>query len=108
MGTALAVIATVFVATGLALATVALYGMLRMPDLLRRMHVAGLVTGPAVIAVLLGAVASARASVITSAVLVIVFVLITAPLSTHAIARAARRRAGGPDGDQAPLPEAHS
>ena len=49
-------------------------------------------TGPTVIVVLLASVASRSAEIITSAVLVLLFVLITSPLSTHAVARAARRR----------------
>ena len=44
------------------------------------------------ILVLLASVATGSAEIITSAVLVILFVLITSPLSTHAIAQAARRR----------------
>ena len=77
---------------GLLLATVGLLGLLRMPDIFHQLHPAGLVTGPAVILVLLASGASGSAEIITSAVLVILFVLITSPLSTHAIARAARRR----------------
>ena len=44
------------------------------------------------IVVLLASVATGSAEIITSALLVILFVLITSPLSAHAIARAARRR----------------
>jgi multicomponent Na+:H+ antiporter subunit G len=45
-----------------------------------------------VILVLLASVAGGSAEIITSAALVVLFVLITSPLSTHAIAQAARRR----------------
>lgn len=94
-------------AIGLTLATVGLYGLLRMPELPRQLHAAGLVTGPATIAILLAAFATGRADVITSAVLVIVFLLITAPLSSHAIARASHARPSdepeGGDGDRAPM-----
>jgi len=86
------IVGSVFLLLGLLLATVGLYGLLRMPDIFHQLHPAGLVTGPAVILVLLASGASASAEIITSAVLVILFVLITSPLSTHAIARAARRR----------------
>jgi len=81
------------IAVGLALATVALFGLLRMPDVYAQLHAAGLVTGPAVTAVLLAAVATGNAEIITSAVLIVLFVLITAPLSSHAIARARRGQA---------------
>jgi len=79
-------------ALGLLLATIGLYGMLRRTDILHQLHAAGLVTGPAVILVLLASVASSSAEIVTSAALVVMFVLITAPLSSHAIARAALRR----------------
>ena len=82
----------VLLALGLLLATIGLYGMLRIPDIFHQLHPAGLVTGPAVILVLLAGVFSGSAEIITSAALVLVFVLITSPLSTHAIAQAARRR----------------
>ena len=86
------VIAAGLIALGLLLATIGLYGMLRLPDIFHQLHPAGLVTGPAVILVLLAAAFTSNAEIITSAALVILFVLITSPLSTHAIAQAARRR----------------
>jgi monovalent cation/proton antiporter MnhG/PhaG subunit len=73
-----------------------------MPDLPRQLHAAGLITGPATIAILLAALATDRAEIITSAVLVVVFVLITAPLSSHAIARAAHERPSVEPGDGDP------
>jgi monovalent cation/proton antiporter MnhG/PhaG subunit len=77
---------------GLLLATVGLIGLLRMDDVFAQLHAAGLVTGPAVIAVMLASIATGDAEVITSALLVLLFVLITAPLSGHAIARETYRR----------------
>ena len=44
------------------------------------------------ILVLLASLSTGSAEIITSAVLVILIVLITSPVSTHAIAQAARRR----------------
>ena len=89
------IVGTVLVMLGLLLATIGLYGLLRMRDIFHQLHPAGLITGPAVIVVLLASVASGSADIITSAVLVILFVLITSPLSTHAIAQAALRRPRG-------------
>ena len=86
------VVGSALLLLGLLLATIGLYGMLRMPDIFHQLHPAGLVTGPAVILVLLASAATGSAEIITSAALVILFVLITSPLSAHAIARAARRR----------------
>lgn len=86
------IVAIALLALGLALATVGLYGLLRKPDIFHQLHAAGLVTGPAVILVLLASLGTGSAEIITSAVLVILFVLITSPLSGHAIAQAAHRR----------------
>ena len=88
----LGAIGTALLATGLVLATIALYGLLRMPDIFHQLHAAGLVTGPALVLILLAALASGSAEIITSAALVLVFILVTSPLSSHAIAQAARRR----------------
>jgi len=86
------VVGAVLLGLGLLLATVGLYGLLRIPDIFQQLHPAGLITGPAVIVVLLASVATGSGKIISSAVLVLLFVLITSPLSTHAIAQAARRR----------------
>lgn len=77
---------------GLALATIGLYGMLRHPEIFEQLHAAGLVTGPAVILILLASLASRRAEIATSALLVVAFILVTSSLSTHVIALAAWRR----------------
>jgi multicomponent Na+:H+ antiporter subunit G len=100
--TALDVIAAVVLTLGLLLATVALIGLLRMPHIFDQLHPAGLVTGPAVLLVMLGSVATRSAEIITSAALVALFVLITSPLSTHAVAQAARHRPSGDPPDEAP------
>jgi multicomponent Na+:H+ antiporter subunit G len=86
------IVGAALLALGLLLATIGLIGLLRLPDIFHQLHPAGLVTGPAVILVLLAAVATGSAKIITSAALVILFVLVTSPLSTHAIAQAARNR----------------
>lgn len=77
---------------GLTLATIGLYGMLRKPDIFHQLHAAGLVTGAAVLLILLASVATGSPEIITSAILVGGFVLVTSPLSGHAVARAAWRR----------------
>ena len=96
---ALTVASFVLLGAGLLLATVGLYGLLRMPDTLRQLHPAGLVTGPATILVLLATVGSANAAIISTAALVIVFVLITSPLSSHAVAQAAYLRRSHPEAE---------
>jgi multicomponent Na+:H+ antiporter subunit G len=108
--TALEIVGLVLVAAGLLLATVGLYGMLRHPGIFDQIHAAGLVTGPAIILILAASIATREAEIITSAALVILFVLVTSPLSGHAAAQAAfvrARRREGPHGsadgdDQSP------
>jgi len=89
----LGALGTALLATGLLLATIGLYGLLRMPDIFHQLHAAGLITGPALVLILLAELASGSAEIVTSAVVVLVFLLITSSLSSHAIAQAARRRA---------------
>ena len=76
---------------GLTLVSIGLFGLLRKPDIFHQLHPAGLITGPAVLLVLAASFATGHAETITSAVLVITFILITSSLSSHAIARAAAR-----------------
>ena len=99
MGAAVDVLAVAVLGLGLLLATVGLYGLLRMPDVFAQLHAAGLVTGPAVLLVLLAAVATGSDEIVTSAALVFLFVLVTSPLSSHAIAQAARLREDRPDAE---------
>jgi len=95
------VLAIALIGAGLTLATIGLYGLLRMPAIFDQLHAAGLVTGPATLLILLAAIATGSAEIITSAALVFIFVLITAPLSSHAIAQAAyRARDLGEDDDR--------
>jgi monovalent cation/proton antiporter MnhG/PhaG subunit len=85
-------VGAVFLVSGLALATVGLIGLILKPDLFDQLHAAGLVTGPGVILVLLASVGTGRAEIITSALLVIGFILVTSSISTHVIAHAGVRR----------------
>jgi multicomponent Na+:H+ antiporter subunit G len=103
LGTLLDAAGIALLVLGMTLATIGLYGLLRMPGIFDQLHAMGLITGPSIILILVAAVATASAEIITSAALVIVFVLITAPLSGHAIARAAyhtRDRQGDGDEDE--------
>jgi monovalent cation/proton antiporter MnhG/PhaG subunit len=103
IGTVLEALGAGLIVAGLVLATIALVGLLRLPDanLLGQLHAAGLLTGPAVLAVLLAAVGTGNGEIVTSAVLVFAFLLVTAPLSAHAIARAAHRRGADDEGRRA-------
>ncbi|MHA6797692.1 cation:proton antiporter (plasmid) [Pseudonocardia bannensis] len=86
------VIGAALLLVGLTLMTISLYGVLRLPDTFSQLHAQGLATGPGVLAVLASSVATENAAIITFAVLAIVFVTLTSPVSGHAIARSARHR----------------
>jgi monovalent cation/proton antiporter MnhG/PhaG subunit len=89
-------VATGLLALGLIVTTVGVYGVLRMPDVYSQLHAAGMASGVGVIAIVLASVATRDAATITSAALVIAFLLLTAPISSHAIAWAAYRRREAP------------
>lgn len=96
--TILDVLAAALLFGGLTLATIGVFGLLWMRDVFHQLHPAGLVSGPALLLVLLAAVGTGQAEIITSAALMFAFLLITSSLSNHAIAHAAwqvRSRAAG-------------
>jgi multicomponent Na+:H+ antiporter subunit G len=86
------VIAFVVAALGLAFMTVAGIGLLRMPDLPTRMH-ASAKAGTLGAALVLAAVAVhfGDSAITVRVVVVCVFLLLTAPIASHIIARAAYR-----------------
>ena len=86
-------VGSVLLLLGLTLATIGLYGLLRKPDIFEQLHPAGLITGPAVLLVLLASIGTGKPGTITSAILVVGFVLVTSSLSSHAIAQAALHHA---------------
>ncbi|HET8785279.1 MAG TPA: universal stress protein [Candidatus Limnocylindrales bacterium] len=91
-------LAAILLLGGCALATIGLYGLLLKPDIFEQMHVAGLISGPAVVLVLLASLGTGSAEIVTSAILVAAFVLVTSSISTHVIAHAAVRRYAGVPG----------
>jgi multicomponent Na+:H+ antiporter subunit G len=79
-------------ALGIALMWVAGIGLLRMPDLLTRMHASSKAGTLGAILVLLAVVVHfAEAAVTVRALVVCIFLLLTAPIASHVIARAAYR-----------------
>lgn len=89
---ALDVIGGLLLLLGLSLQTICIYGLLRLRDTYQQLHAQGLATGPGVMAVLAASIATENGGIITFAVLAIIFIAITSPISSHAIARAERRR----------------
>jgi monovalent cation/proton antiporter MnhG/PhaG subunit len=102
IGSLLGIAGSAALLLGLTLVSIALYGMFRRSSIFEQLHAAGLATGSGVILVLVAALATGSAEIATSAALVVVFILVTSSLSTHAIAFAAWRlgAASGPSGGQ--------
>ena len=88
----LEVLALVLLALGSIIMTISLYGVFRMPDVYGQLHAAGMASGLGAITILLASIATRDAATISNAVLVIAFLMLTAPISSHAIAWAAYRR----------------
>ena len=88
-------LAAILLLGGCALATIGMYGLILKPDIFEQLHVAGLITGPAVVLVLLASLGTGSAEIVTSAIVVAAFVLVTSSISTHVIAHAAVRRYAG-------------
>jgi multicomponent Na+:H+ antiporter subunit G len=86
------VVAAALLLLGLAVMTLGLYGVLRMPEIYLQLHAASLVSGLGVTAILLAALGTGNGGVMAGAAVVAVFLLLTAPISSHAIAWAAYRR----------------
>ena len=85
----LTAIADLLIVFGLLAMSVAVIGMIRMPGLRLRLHAASLVGVMGTFPVLLAAIASQDAALITRALLIGVFLLFTMPVTIHVLARAA-------------------
>lgn len=85
-------LADALVLASLALMSIAVYGMLWMPDIYTRLHAAGkgIVIGNLLL--VLAAPLTGEPAVVAREILIGVFLLITTPISAHAIGQAAFRR----------------
>ncbi|HET7313743.1 monovalent cation/H(+) antiporter subunit G [Salinisphaera sp.] len=77
------------------------FGMLRMPDLFARIHAASVADTGGMLLILTGLMIQAGFGLTTARlVLIVVFLLITGPTATHALARAARQDGLKPDSEE--------
>ncbi|HSL84884.1 MAG TPA: monovalent cation/H(+) antiporter subunit G, partial [Thermoanaerobaculia bacterium] len=86
---------------GLAVLTLALAGVWRFPDLSTRLHAAAKIGSLGLAALLMGSLATGDAVLVVRSLLIAVFLVLTAPVATYVVARAAHRRGweGGREGD---------
>lgn len=86
------VLSDLLVFLGLALLTVAVYGVIRLPDVYTQLHAASK-AGFVGVAVLLAAAAlDGDGATLARAVVIVVLLAVTTPVAAHAVARAALRR----------------
>lgn len=87
-----AVVTDVLTVLGVAILTIGVYGVVRMPDVYTQLHAASK-AGFLGIAALLAAVAlQGGGAIVGRAVLIVGLLAFTTPVAAHAIGRAARRR----------------
>ena len=97
---ALSIIAAISIMLGLASMTVSVLGTIRLRDTYLRLHAAANSAVSGAVLILAGSLATGEPHIIIRAALVALFVLLTAPVSAHAIGQAEyRRRRGEPQAE---------
>ena len=103
-----AIVSDVFIVLGLAILTIGVYGVVRLPDTYTQAHAASKAGFLGVALLLVSASIEGDGAIIARAVLTITLLAMTTPVAAHAILRAARRRGEemrSPDAvDEAPTP----
>ena len=89
---ALPVVADALVLLGLAVTTLGVAGMFRMPDVYTELHAASKAVVLGVVAFLVASLAAADSAVTSRVILIAGFLILTTPVGAHVIARAAWSR----------------
>jgi len=92
VGAVVPFLADALVFLGVLVMTVGVYGVVRLPDTYARLHAASKVVVLGVISLLLASTVTGDPAFIFRAVLIGAFLVLTTPVSAHAIARAAFAR----------------
>jgi multicomponent Na+:H+ antiporter subunit G len=91
--TVLDVLSWVFLVAGAVVVIIGGIGLLRLPDFYTRMHAGGVIDTLGAWLIILGMMLQAGLSLVTAKlVILLVFLVMTSPLSTHALAKAALLR----------------
>lgn len=77
------------VVLGVAIMTIGVYGVIRMPDLYTRLHAASKSVVLGVVSLCLASVVTGEAAIVARVVLIGGLLLLTTPVASHAIARGA-------------------
>jgi multicomponent Na+:H+ antiporter subunit G len=86
------VAADILILLGLAILTLAVYGVLSMPDVYTQNHAASKAAFLGIALLLVSAALRGDGAMVARAVLIAALLAVTTPVAAHAIARAARRR----------------
>ena len=92
MSAALPWVTDALVVLGVAVMTIGVYGVFRMPDVYTQLHAASKAVFLGVIALLVASVATNDPAIVARATLIAVFLLLTTPVTAHVIALAAYRQ----------------
>ncbi|HVM17828.1 MAG TPA: monovalent cation/H(+) antiporter subunit G [Gaiellaceae bacterium] len=84
-----ALAADALVVLGVAVMTIGVYGVFRMPDTYTQLHAASKAVVLGVIALLVASLATGDATVVARSALIAVFLIATTPVAAHVIGRAA-------------------
>ncbi len=90
MELALDVLSWIFIVAGGAFLLIGGIGMLRLPDVFARMHAAGIIDTAGAALVFIGLMIQGGLTLVTvKLIFIVVFILYTSPVSTHALAQSA-------------------
>ncbi len=79
----------VLIFLGVFVMTIGVYGIIKMPDIYTRLHAASKIVFLGVISLLTASLMTGEAEIIYRVILIGIFLILTAPVSSHVIARAA-------------------
>ena len=80
------------IVAGLLVLTIAVYGVVRMPDAYTQLHAASKAGFLGIALLLASAALGGDGAILARALLIVTLLTVTTPVAAHAIARAARRR----------------
>ncbi len=81
-------LADVLVLLGVAVMTIGVYGLYRMPDLYTRLHAASKAVFLGVIVLATASIVTGQREIILRVILISIFLLLTTPIASHVIAKA--------------------
>lgn len=94
----IALVADALVLLGLVVIALAVLGMFRMPDVYSQIQATAKASSLGIVVLLLAALAAGEGSIAARVVLIAAFLLVTAPVGAHSLARAAHIRGEPEDG----------